>query len=329
MNFLESLKLRVRKKNPVVAFPDATDVRTLRAVNIMISEGILRPILIGSKQQITLVAMDNDIQLDDSIILSPDTSDKLNDFSQEYYELRQHKGITIDQAKNEVQNPLIFAGMLLRNSFCSAVVAGSLSTTGDVIRAGITTIGTQSGVSTVSSFFAMILTDERVLWFSDCGVVPYPTQQQLCDIAYSSAISFKTLTGEEPRVAFLSFSTKGSAEHESVQKVRGAFELFRQSYPDILADGELQVDSAIIESIAERKAKDSPVAGKANVLVFPNLDAGNIGYKLTERLAGAIALGPIIQGLAKPYCDLSRGCSVDDIVNVACISVLMDNENQM
>lgn len=327
MNFLDSLKHRVRKRNALVAFPDATDVRTLRAADIMISEGLIRPILIGSRQEIIRVASENEIQLDESIIITPSESSYLGEFAEEYYQLRKHKGITREQAQDEVRNPLTFAGMLLRNAECNAVVAGSLSTTGDVIRAGITTVGIQKGISTVSSFFAMILPDDKVLWFSDCGVVPYPNPQQLCDIAYSSAMSYTLLTGDEPRVAFLSFSTKGSAEHESVLKVRSTFELFSSLYPNILADGELQADAALVESIAERKAKNSTIGGRANVLIFPNLDAGNIGYKLTERLAGAVALGPIIQGLAKPYCDLSRGCSVDDIVNVACISVLMSNDS--
>jgi phosphate acetyltransferase len=197
-------------------------------------------------------------------------------------------------------------------------VAGNISTTGEVIKAGIKTVGLPLGIKTVSSFFIMIL-PESILFYADGAVIPSPTAEQLCDIAGMTASNARSIMNMEPRVAFLSFSTKGSAEHPDIIKVREAFALFTQTYPDILADGELQVDAALIPSIAQRKAPHSPIQGQANILIFPDLDAGNIAYKITERLANAKAIGPIVQGLQKPYCDLSRGCSVQDIIDVSLI----------
>ncbi|HYF04098.1 MAG TPA: phosphate acyltransferase, partial [Patescibacteria group bacterium] len=201
-------------------------------------------------------------------------------------------------------------------------VAGSLSTTGDVIRAGIQTVGTAEGIKTVSSYFLMVLAD-RVLAYADCGVLPEPTAEQLSEIAFTTAQNFKNVTEGEPRVAFLSFSTKGSAAHPSVVKMQQAFEIFKKNAPDIIADGELQFDAAFMPQVSARKAPGSPLKGEANVFIFPDLNAGNIAYKITERLAGAQAIGPIVQGLRRPYCDLSRGCCANDIVDVTAISCLM------
>jgi phosphate acetyltransferase len=222
-----------------------------------------------------------------------------------------------------MNDPLIFAGMMLVAGDANCCIAGAYSTTGSVLRAGISTIGLEEGSNIVSSFFLMLMPDGRVFAYADCGVVPDPSAAQLADIAGSTSSNFQKITGETPRVAFLSFSTKGSAEHPSVVKVREAAALFREKNPGIVSDGELQADAALIPRIAARKAPGSPLEGNSNVLIFPDLNSGNIAYKLTERLAGAQAFGPIIQGLARPFCDLSRGCSSSDIVNITAIAVQM------
>jgi len=221
-----------------------------------------------------------------------------------------------------VKQPIYFAGYLLKTDIVDVVVGGNVSATGDIIRAAIYTVGVAPGISIVSSYFIMAK-DEKLLCFADCAVNPDPDAKQLADIAISSAKNFQSVAGVDPKIAMLSFSTKGSAEHPLVDKVVNATNIVKEKAPDLLVDGEMQVDAALVESIGERKCKGSPVAGKANVLVFPDLNAGNIGYKLTQRLAGFDAVGPIVQGLAKPYCDLSRGCSVDDMINVAAICCLM------
>jgi len=237
-------------------------------------------------------------------------------------EMAAAKGWTIEQTAEALRSSLYFAGMMLAAGKVGAVVGGNVSATGDIIRAAIHTVGTAPGISTVSSYFIMVFPD-KLLCYADCAVVPQPTDAQLADIALTSAKNFRAVTGKEPRVAMLSFSTKGSATHEDVDKVIRATKMAKEKEPSLLLDGEMQADAALVASVGERKSKGSPVAGRANVLIFPDLDAGNIGYKLTERLAGAEAVGPIVQGLNKPYCDLSRGCSVDDMVNVAAICSLM------
>jgi phosphate acetyltransferase len=320
--FIPEIREKARKKHIPVAFPDAEDVRTLKAALTLRDQKIAAPCLVGNTDAILKVARDNSLSLDSIPIVNPLTDGNKDELVRLLFEKRKAKGWTLEQSAEAAKSSLYYAGLLLATGRVGAVVGGNVSATGDIIRAAIHTVGTAPGISTVSSYFIMVF-PERLLCYADCAVVPNPTDVQLADIAITSAKNFQAVAGEEPRVAMLSFSTKGSASHEDVDKVVSATKIAKEKAPSLLLDGELQADAALVPSVGERKSKGSPVAGKANVLIFPDLDAGNIGYKLTERLAGAEAVGPIVQGLNKPYCDLSRGCSVDDMVNVAAICSLM------
>jgi phosphate acetyltransferase len=320
--FIPDIREKARKKHVRVAFPDAEDIRTLNAALKLEQEKIAVPLLVGPADKIGKLAADNGLALGGISVVDPATSEWKDDFVRGLFEKRKAKGWTPEQAAEALRSPLYFAGMMLASDKVGAVVGGNISATGDVIRAAIHTVGTAPGISTVSSYFIMVFPD-RLLCYADCAVVPNPTDAQLADIALTSAKNFQAVTGEEPRVAMLSFSTAGSACHPDVDKVISATKIARAKAPSLLLDGEMQADAALVAAVGERKCKGSPVAGKANVLIFPDLDSGNIGYKLTERLAGAEAVGPIVQGLNKPYCDLSRGCCVEDMVNVAAICSLM------
>ncbi len=320
--FIQDIRNKAAKKYLKVAFPDARDVRTLQAAAGLRDMKIARPLLVGDEQAINQLALENGISLEGIRVVDPTNSEWKGKFVETLFAKRQPKGWTMEQTIEALKSPLYFAGMMLTAGEAGAVVGGNVSSTGDVIRAAIHTVGTAPGTSTVSSFFIMVFPD-KLMCYSDCAVIPDPTDIQLADIALTSAKNFQAVTGEEPRVAMLSFSTKGSAAHADVDKVVSAVKIAKEKAPEVLLDGEMQADAALVASIGERKCKGSPVAGKANVLIFPDLNAGNIGYKLTERLAGAEAVGPIVQGLKKPYCDLSRGCSADDMINVASICSLM------
>ena len=320
--FIISVRDKARAVNCKIAFPDALDERTLLAAQSLVNEKIAQPVLVGNTEAIQKLASEKNISLNGIEIVDPLLSDLNDEFAEILFQKRKHKGMTLDAAAQTIVDPLYYAGLLLETGRVKVVVGGNVSSTGDVMRAAIHTVGVKEGISIVSSFFIMNWPD-KILCFADCAVNPDPTAPQLADIAISSAVNFSAITGEESRVAMLSFSTNGSADHPAVDKVKEATAIIHEKAPEIPADGEMQLDAALVSAIGERKFPGSKVAGNANVLVFPDLNSGNIGYKLTQRLAGAEATGPIVQGLKLPYCDLSRGCSVDDMINVAAICSLM------
>ncbi|HET7152339.1 MAG TPA: phosphate acetyltransferase [Candidatus Kapabacteria bacterium] len=324
-DFKQRIRRRAKELTGHVVFPDACDPRTLHAVRQLVDEQVLRATLIGPLKEIHALAAKEDIPLDGIQIEDPASSSLSKTFAEEFHALRKHKNISLEGAVSAVWQPLYFAGMMVHKGLADGAVGGSLSTTGDVVRAGLQCVGLAEGISTVSSYFLIVFSD-KIYCFSDGAVVPNPDARQLADIAITAAENYRRLTGEKPRIAMLSFSTYGSAQHEMVTKVREATALAKKKNPALVLDGELQLDAAIVPDVAIRKASGSPVQGNANVLIFPDLNAGNIGYKMAERMGGAQAVGPIIQGLAKPYFDLSRGCSVEDIIDTACIAVMTAHE---
>lgn len=322
LKLLNEIKSKAKELKKTIVLPESHDERVIKAAEALTKEKLASVITLGNENKVRESAKKIGVNLEGVRIIDPMLSDKLSDFSNIFYNLRKHKGITIEKARETLQRDLFFGAMMVKEGMANGSVSGSTASTADVMRAGIQCIGMPEGISIVSSFFLMMF-PERTFSFADCAVVPMPDANQLADIAISTADNHRKLTGEEPFVAMLSFSTKGSAEHESIDKVIEATKIVRQKRPDINVDGELQFDAAIIESIGKKKAPGSEVAGKANVLIFPDLNAGNIGYKIAQRLGGAEAVGPMVQGLKKPFFDLSRGCSVDDIVNTSAIAVLM------
>lgn len=312
------------KANPKkVVLPEGSEERTLRAADIILKEKLAKLIILGDPETMERQAEAWNLDLNGAQLMNPKTSKFSADFTQEYYRLRSHKGITMEQARETMKHPLFFGAMLVKWGLADGSVAGAVNTTGDVLRAGIQIIGLKPGIKIVSSSFMMVLPSGKIYMYSDGAVVPEPDAEQLASIAVSASETHRALTGEEPIVAMLSFSTKGSAEHHTIDKVRQATERVRKMRPELKVDGELQVDAAIVPAIADKKAPGSPVQGSANVFIFPDLNAGNIAYKITQRLANARAIGPIVQGLAKPSFDLSRGCSVDDIVDVTTVNVVI------
>ncbi len=319
---LDKIKANAKSKNKIIILPESHDDRVLKAAEILTKENICKVITLGNPAKVNEDAKRLGVNLTGVEIIDHLANPKFNEFANIYYELRKKKGITPEQASEIMRRDLFFAAMMLREGLVDGSVAGSFASTADVMKAGIQIVGMPQGISIVSSFFLMLFKD-RAFSFADCAVVPNPDAQQLADIAISTADNHKKLTGEEPLVAMLSFSTKGSAVHELADKVIQAAQNVKTKRPDLNVDGELQFDAAIVESIGKKKAPESKVAGLANVLVFPDLNSGNIGYKIAQRWGGAEAVGPMVQGLQKPFFDLSRGCSVDDIVNTASINVLM------
>jgi phosphate acetyltransferase len=322
MEFLQSILEKASKRRKTIILPESSDERVLKAAEVLTKKNIVSVITLGKEETIRADAEKLGIDLSGVRIIDQEKSDKLGDFTNIYYNLRKKKGITIEQARETLKRNLFFAAMMVKEGMADGSVSGSISSTGDVMRAGIQCIGMPEGISIVSSFFLMVK-PEKVFSFADCAVVPNPDARQLADIAISTADNHKKLTDEEPYIAMLSFSTKGSAQHEHVDKVIEATKLIKEKRQDLKVDGELQFDAAVIDSVGTRKAPGSDVAGIANVLIFPDLDAGNIAYKIAQRWGKAEAVGPMVQGLKKPFFDLSRGCSVEDIVNTAAICTLM------
>ena len=330
MNFVEEMKSKAKSLQNSLVLPEGTEERTVIAAGKIIAEKVAKKvILIGNVDEVKKVAAANKVSLDGVDIIDSTSSEWNDDFANEYYELRKKKGMTPEQAKEDIKNPLRFGAMMVRKNKADAMVAGALSATADVLRAGLTIIGTAPGMKTASSCFVMDTHNPKcgadgVLIFSDCAVIPTPTSEQLADIAGAAANSCKVMLGAEPVVAMMSYSTKGSGgnKDENILRVQEGVKLAHEKFPELLLDGELQADAALIPSVTEKKAPGSPITGKVNTLVFPDLGAGNIGYKLVQRLAGADAFGPILQGFAKPISDLSRGCSADDIVTTAAITLV-------
>ena len=327
MNFIDQVKTKAKANVKTIVLPEGDEPRTVQAAAILKAEGIARPILLGSPEAIRKVAAEKGADITGIDIVDPATSAEAPRYAEALYELRKAKGVTPEEATRLVSDPMYFGIMMVKLGAADGLVSGADHTTGDMLRPALQLIKTKPGIKVVSSSFLMdcpnkALGHNGLLVYSDCVVMPCPTAEELAHIAVSAAETARTLCGiEEPRVALLSFSTKGSAKHDLVSKVQQAAAIAHELAPDLLLDGELQFDAALIPEIGASKAKGSPVAGRANVMVFPDLQAGNIGYKITQRIGGAEAFA-VLQGLAKPCNDLSRGCSVADIVATVALTAV-------
>ncbi len=326
MNLLEEIKEKAIKLNKTIVLPESLDERTLKAADIILGEGIAKIILIGNPKKVFEDAKELNLSnIDKATIVNPENHSEKQRYAELMVSIRKSKGLTIEQAHELLLNPLYLATVMIKAGDADGEVAGAANATGNVLRPAFQYVKTLPGITVVSGAFLMFLDDKKfgtngLMVFADCAVHPDPTAEQLAEIAVSTGKTTRAIAGIEPKIAMLSFSTKGSAAHPMVDKVVEATKIAKKMAPDMLIDGEMQADAAIISAIGKKKAPESEIAGQANVLVFPDLQSGNISYKLVERMAGAKAVGPILQGMAAPINDLSRGCSVDDIVNLVAIT---------
>jgi phosphate acetyltransferase len=323
MEIIEKFRELAKNRQKTIVLPEGEEERVIKAAIFLDTHNLVKPILLGNPEKIKEIAGSLHTNPGNIEIMNPEFSPYHEEWAEKFFELRKHKNISREDAANTLKDVLYFGAFVVREGLADGAVAGSINTTGNILRAGIQAIGLAENVSVVSSSFIMALRDGKILTFADCAVIPDPDQEQLASIAISSAQTHEKLMKEKPNVAMLSFSTKGSATHEKIDKVLNAMSIIKNKMPELNIDGEMQFDAAFLESVGNKKAPDSRVAGKANVYIFPDLDAGNIGYKIAQRIGGAEAIGPIIQGLKKPYNDLSRGCNVEDIINVACICAII------
>lgn len=329
MNFIDEIIKKAKSNIKTIVLPEGQDIRVVEAASKISKMGIANIILVGNETKIKQTAKNFDIS--NITIIDPEKSDKLDEYSNMFYELRKHKGITLENAKATIIDPVYWAVMMVKTKEADGMVSGAIHSTADTLRPALQIIKTAPDVKLVSAFFIMAVPNceygnNGIFLFADCGLEPNPDAEQLSEIAVASAKTYKCLTNDDPNVAMLSFSTYGSGNDETVKKVVEATKLAKEKAPKINLDGEMQADAAIVPSVAVMKAPQSTVAGQANVLIFPDLNCGNISYKLVQRLAKADAYGPLTQGLAKPINDLSRGCSVDDIVGVVAITVVQAQE---
>jgi phosphate acetyltransferase len=325
MKFLEKIIQRAKSDIKTIVLPESTDIRTIKATSIILEHGIANVVLLGDEGDINKLAGELDISK--AKIVNPSSSGKFEEYAESFYEMRKHKGITREQAAEIIKNPLYYGVMMVNKGEADGMVAGAVNSTADTLRPALQILKTAPGTKLVSSFFVMVVPDceygsNGTFIYADSGLVENPDAEALSEIAIASAKTFRVLVQDEPKVAMLSYSSYGSAKSELTEKVVKATQLAKEKAPHLILDGELQADSAIVPEVAKSKAPGSPVAGNANVLIFPDLNCGNIAYKLTQRLAKAEAYGPITQGIAKPVNDLSRGCSAEDIVGVVAITAV-------